>query len=282
MLNFREEYQKELKKMPAFRIEANRVQDELHHRKMKAARRRKIVMSLASAACIFMLCSVGTVTAVNYYSSTITVERGGFSFWGKPGKETATVMESKTEDYRLTKGSDSEEAGEEQADMDKDFVVIEDEMMQEKRYDSIEAFRKAEHVVIAIPEVADLGDVEKIEWQQVVVAEAIGRVQVMISFEGKQFFLSQADNRNCLEYSSNTVFMGDAVNEREVKQEMGLVWQVFDSAESGVVTSTHAALSVNGRDLILTFIGYEKTEIDAVLKQLDVSIYFIKDNKVAN
>ena len=63
---------------------------------------------------------------------------------------------------------------------------------------------------------------------------------------------------------------------REVANEQGLVYQVFDSVEDGEVISTHAAISVNGRDLTFSFSGYKIDEVDAVLKQLDVSIYFVE------
>ena len=148
--------------------------------------------------------------------------------------------------------------------------------MEEREYDSVEAFRQNEDVVIAIPEIAWLGQPEEVESQLVLVTDAMQMVYVSIDFGEKHFFMRQTDNREYPNYASSTVYPGEAVNVREVANEQGLVYQVFDSVEDGEVISTHAAISVNGRDLTFSFSGYKIDEVDAVLKQLDVSIYFVE------
>lgn len=307
MRNFREEYKKSVGELPEFHMDADRVQDELHHRRMVAARRRKTMISVASAACLFLLCSVGTAAAVNYHSSRIEVERNGFSFLGEGAVACdeaedvpeiaafrAIPQEEQIASYDPAKdagsgkekaagGTKEEEAAENDGRESKavskvsvDTMECEAELVEEREYDSVEAFRQNEDVVIAIPEIAWLGQPEEVESQLVLVTDAIQMVYVSIDFGEKHFFMRQTDNREYPNYASSTVYPGEAVNVREVANEQGLVYQVFDSVEDGEVISTHAAISVNGRDLTFSFSGYKIDEVDAVLKQLDVSIYFVE------
>ena len=144
----------------------------------------------------------------------------------------------------------------------------------ERSYDSVQDFLETEDIDIAIPPLEILGDGEEPMQQMVSVIDELSRIRIIVGFSGKFFSMTQTDNRQYPEYASSTVFMGETVNERILTNEQGLEWKLFDSQENGEITSTHAALSVNGRDLILSFHGYKNDEIDAVLKHLDVSIYF--------
>ena len=280
MRNFREEYSKSVSELPEFHMDADRVKDELHHRRMVAERRRKMIISVASAACLFLLCSVGTVTAVNYHSGRIKVERNGFAFLGE-GAEAFDERESMPEiasfkagpqegGIAASGGNQDEDGGEQQA------VDCETEIVEEREYDSVEAFRQNEDVVIAIPDLTWLGPAEDIESQRVVITDILQMVYVSVNFGEKRFDMRQTDNREYPSYASSTVFTGEAANEREVTNEQGLVYQVFDSVEGEEVISTHAAISVKGRNLTFSFSGYKNDEVDAVLKQLDVSIYFVE------
>ena len=288
MRNFREEYKKSVRELPEFHMDADRVKDELHHRKMVAARRRKTMISVASAACLFLLCSVGTVAAVNYHSSRIQVERNGFSFLGE-GSEVSEASEDTPEiasfkalpqegriaAYDGTKEADGVD-GEIFGEVYDDAVECEVEVVEEREYDSVEEFRQNEDVVIAIPELTILGSAEALKNQLVMVSDAMQMVYVSIDFGEKHFSMRQTDNREYPVYASSTVYPGEAGNIREVVNEQGLTYQVFDSIEGEEVISVHAAISVNGRDLTFTFSGYKNVEVDAVLKQLDVSIYFVE------
>jgi len=102
----------------------------------------------------------------------------------------------------------------------------------------------------------------------------MSRVRVHVAFGEKIFSMTQADNRGVEGYASSSVFMGNMVNQRELENDQGFVYQMFDSEEDGEKISTHAAISLNGRDLILNFWRFEEQEIDTILKQLDVTIYF--------
>lgn len=309
MHNFREDYKKAIKKLPEFHMDADRVSDELHHRKMVSARRRKTVISAVSAACVLILCSVGTVSALSYYSSRITVEGNGFSFLGKgagtieemmeespDGKDDSGMSMAQTMDGEgsLAKGnvegSDFAEAdgffeaGGGAFDIEEEpaegYASLEAEVedIAERTYDTIEEFYSNEDILIAIPELEWLGDMSQLTQQQVIVSDGpFPMVYVSADFGEQSFFMTQMDNRESESYASSTVFSGDAVNERMLINDQGMEYQVFDSVENGEVISTHAAISINGRDLILNFFHYESSVVDAVLKQLDVSIYFIEE-----
>lgn len=303
MRNFREDYKKAIKKLPEFHMDADRVHDELHHRKMVSARRRKKLISAVSAACVLILCSVGTVSALSYYSSRIIVERNGFSFLGK-GAQTEEEMLADLSDMPaegendMARGADREtvsdawNAGEDdfleagggvfgkERDSAEEYAYLEAEVedINERTYDSIEEFYRNEDIVIAIPEPEWLGDVSQLTQQQVIVSDGcFPMVYVSMDFGEQSFFMSQTDNRESEGYASSTVFSGDAVNERSLVNDQGMEYCLFDSVEDGEVISTHAAISINGRDLILNFFHYESSVVDAVLKQLDVSIYFIEE-----
>lgn len=267
--NFREEYSKALQELPEFHMDADKVRDEGYHHRMAAARRRKMFISAASVACLFLLCSVGTAVAMNYQSGRIEVARNGFSFLGEGAKEISTDEAAFT--GHMDGGDhDAAEACEEGEDA---FFMVEEQELVERTYDSIEEFYENESIVIAIPEIEWLGDKAELEEERVVVMDFMP-VSVRISFGEKIFMMSQADNRETPTYASSTVFMGDAANERNFTTQQGITFKVFDSVEGDKVISTHAAISVNGRDIIYNFWGYKNDEVDAVLKQLDVSIYF--------
>ncbi len=289
MRNFREEYSKTMKSLPKFQIDAAAVKDEAHHRKMVAVRRRKVTMSVASAACILLLCGVGTATAVSFQNGRVEIDDYGFAFL-KGGYEAWPEGEQAENEALNEAGNGAvmtammkgmESADEEAAELEElqDSVGVEAEVVdvQERIYETIGDFRRSEDIVIALPEIAWLGDIEELKKQLVIVSDVVSRVYVIIEFEEKTFTMAQSDNRGYSAYASSTAFMGEAVNKRTFVNEQGIEYQVFDSVEEGEITSTHAAISVNGRDLTFSFSGYENEEVDAVLKQLDVNVYFAKE-----
>lgn len=269
MHNFRKEYQKEWEQMPVFRPDAELLkQRAAAQQKCTVVRYRKTAWA-ACAACLVLLCTMGTGLAMDYYSSEIRIGNGGFAFLGKKSADAAdaaAVPEECALEEAIEEAVEEECADIEAAEADAEIV--------EKTYDSIQQFYEMEDIDIAIPSLELLCGGEEPLQQMVSVIDELSWVRVMVSFPDKFFSMTQEDNRMYPEYASSTVFMGETVNERVLKNDQGLEWQLFDSSEDGKTTSTHAALSVNGRDLILSFSGYENQEIDAVLKQLDVSIYF--------
>ena len=297
LCNFKEEYSKAMQELPEFHMDAGQVRSKAHYAGMVKARRRKMLIPAVSAACVFLLCSVGTAVAMNYQSSRIEVERNGFSFLGqgsntvdegarRTAKDAAyeaglqsAAREAAPEDEMqgAAKGTVPDagtqgavtEAVTDELEVARIVAEVED---TDVTYDSIEDFKSCEDMIIAIPEVEWLGDPDALEEQHVTVNQI--HVMVSLSFGEKTFFMSQADNREYPNYAFSSVFMGEAANERTLTSEQGMTYTLFDSVEGNEVVSTHAALSANGRDIIYTFSGYKSEEVDAVLKQLDVSIYF--------
>lgn len=289
MRNFGEAYKSAAEELPKFHMDAVQVRDELHHRKMTAARRRKTGMSVAAAACVFLICGVGAASAMNYRASVIEIEHNGFSFTNDKNvyressktdvQERSSEMGLAAEGYSLD-GNLSAAAA--QAEIDKEsseeeVLVLDAQVMEPVEYSSIDEFRSQEDIAIAIPELSWLGNVDTVERQDVMVLQDMNTVIVSVSFQqGVCFSMNQTDNRESLGYASGSAFMGEAVNERTYANSQGLVYKVFDSEEDGKITSTHAAISVNGRDLTLNFFGFEQETVGQVLDQLDLSIYFTK------
>lgn len=283
---FREEYSKAMKSLPEFHLDAAAVKDETHHRKMVSVRRRKRVTSMAAAACIFLLCSIGTATAVSFQNSKVEIDNYGFAFLrgdtevapetGEAGggePVMTAMMKSVASDDEGVVGI-AQEPGKEAAPIEAEAEVVD---AQERIYETIADFRRSEDIVMALPKIAWLGTMEELEKQLVIVSDVVARIHVIIEFEEKSFTMTQADNRGYSAYASSTTFLGEVANKRTFVNEQGLVYQVFDSVEEGEIISTHAAISVNGRDLTFSFSGYEKDEVDAVLKQLDVNVYFVEE-----
>lgn len=297
MRNFRDAYKHAVDELPEFHMDVGRVRDEHHHRRMVAARRRRAFVSAAAAACVFLICGVGTATAMNYYSSTIKVREHGFSF---QGKDAVILLEENSQDNNAVNGDDADNGrieaaraggGEMAAGQDVPAgtfqegsgsgpyetepagveAVVQD--LDETRYDTIEEFRAAEDVTIAIPDITWLGDPEEIECQEVILFGDPPKVMVRIRTQESSFYMSQDDNRAHPNYASSKVFSGDVVNERMITNDQGLAYTVFDTQEDGEITATHAAVSINGRDLTLDFYGYDEETVSSVLKRLDLSIY---------
>lgn len=300
MRNFRDAYKHAVDELPKYHIDAGKVQDELHHHRMMAARRRKAFVSAAAAVCVFLICGVGTATAMNYYSSTIKVREHGFSIVGKDAvilseedscgteayengaftgnQQEAAAAEGKAADGPALLGimdsgiaSQSEEAS---SDMP---VKVEAVVEEAAEYASIEEFRAAEDITIAIPEISWLGNPEQIESQYVRVVGAPPRVMINIRWEDTSFYMSQDDNRDNGNYASSRTYPGDVVNERMYANGQGMSYTVFDTQEDGEITATHAAVSVNGRDIMLDFYGYREETVNGVLKQLDLSVYVTEE-----
>lgn len=297
MRKFREAYRRAVDELPEYHMDAGQVRDELHHQRMAAARRRKAFLSAAAAACVFLICGVGTATAMNYYSSTIKVRDNGFSFEGRDAIVLSQDDDSTaggTGSPRMAEGqpaaaraagegpveqglqgqqySDAGSAGQDQSLGDQS-VVIESVVLDETHYLSIEEFRASEDIAIALPELSWLADPDEIECQDVRVVGDPPKVMVSIRTEDTSFYMSQDDNRDSQNYASSWAFPGEAANERMITNDQGLSFKVFDSKEDGEITATYAAISINGRDLTFNFCGYDEEEISRVLKALDLSVY---------
>ena len=91
MNNFREEYHREWNHMPVFHLDAAKLQEKLcSEPKVVVSKQHKALWGTC-AACFVLLCTVGTTVAMDYYSSDITVGRGGFAFLGRKAADMAAA-----------------------------------------------------------------------------------------------------------------------------------------------------------------------------------------------
>lgn len=301
MRNFRDVYQSAIDELPKYHIDAEKVRDELHHRRMTAAKRKRQIAAFTGAACIFLLFGFGTATAVNYRSSVIKVSDNGFniaigikeeelarefvdqdmgSAAQAEGADRACGAES-ADKMDMAEAAQHKAAGEaggaaglalgDELEPDMDIPSLEAEIIEGVEYESVESYRQQTGLVIAVPEIEWLGSPEELEEQR--VTSYSNRVNVAYSFGEAFFSMCVADSRGAKGYSTKA-YMGEAVNERSITNSQGLSYLVFDSEEEGEITATHAAISVNGRDITLGFFGFDSDTVDNVLDQLDLSVYF--------
>lgn len=314
MDKFQDAYQEAAKELPKFHMDAEKVQDELHHYKMVKQGRRYLIMKGCTAAAIFLLCGAGTVAAKNFRNSFVRVSDNGFvissgntmdqelsgeqglsgdrelSGGQEPSMEVAdsrkgvpdTASILKIGGVSSTEGDVPDEAGgmEEglsgggESSMEEE-ISIEEYEPETEEYDSLEDFYAGSDVVVAIPGSELLG--MEFTDERVDIIDGGRNVFVILRNEDEDFCfsLTQSDNRGYESYSSATSFMGESRNERRFANSQGLNYVVIDSVdENGEVMSVHAAISVNGRDLTLSFQGFEENVVEKVLYELDLSGYF--------
>lgn len=291
MRKFQDAYQDAVDELPKYHIDVDAVLVANNRAGMTS--QQKIVQGgykrpfklAATAAVLFLLCGVGTATAMNYQKSKITVGNTGYSVTS-PGvmavSEDEFVMDitdeksgDGAENFGAGNSREKTAAGEASAVAETyaDVEVLEAEIASEPvSYDSVEAFRTNETITVAIPDSELLG--MEFEIENIMVMKELSGLMVRLQ-EGEQIFsLRQQDNRRYEQYASSTTYMGECVNERNLINEQGLAYVVFDTMDEGEIVATHAVISVNGRDLTLDFYGFEQEIVEKVLTQLDLSIYF--------
>lgn len=273
MREFKEAYKCAVDRLPKYHISAERVRDELHHRRLVRRKRRRTAAQTAAAA-LFLVCGVGTATAMNYSRSIFEVTENGFTAVSEGAQvleeENDTGVEPKAAVYGAAEDF-SGTAPKEDAPQDEVEILEAREWVPEE-YASVEEFEEKEDIVVAVPDLALLGEEPMSE--NVMVFEEGERVMVTVNYEDRSFFLSQWDHRDSRGYASSTMFSGESVNERRFVNDQGLEYVMFDTLDNGEITFTHAVISVNGRDLQLDFGGYDEVTVETVLRKLDLSVYF--------
>lgn len=276
MDKFRDAYREASEELPRISISVENVRDEVHHRKMQRQRQKILLARGCTAAVIFILCGVGTVAAKNYRESIISVGESGFVITSVQEEQTAKAnnLDGILDMSAFLKlggvfsvvDAFPDEASAESCDAD----VIECEI---EEYDSVEEFLANEEMTIAVPPKSLFP--REFTSERVCVIEKGLDVHLDYMSEDSYFMLHQMDNREYESYSSATSYMGRSCNERSFVNSQGLSYVVFDTVdEKGEVESVHAVISVNGRDLSLSFGGFEKDEIERVLNSLDLTVYF--------
>lgn len=263
MNKFREAYQRALKELPEFKMDAGEVQNEPHHRKMLRQGRRRILVQGGTAAAVFILfCGAGTAAANNYRDSKIELSDSGFTITGEQ-RDVRGKRDLKIEMGGVSEGID---VAEESVTEDLDEYVLEN-----TEYNSLREFRQKETIVIALPDLT-LFPVSFPEEQVIVCGEDI---LIHLSAEECYFRMRQSDHRDVLAYSSTTVYSGENSGERSFTNRQGISYLIFDTLDdAGERESTHAVLNINGRNLTLDFKGFEESVIFEILDSMDLTVYF--------
>lgn len=298
MRKFRDAYKDALIELPKFQLDADKLTNDFLKQKQLITARRRKTMLIASAASLLLVFGITTVTAMNDNCSLIKVLDNGFSFTKiRIQEDNAEAYDAKAYDNEpydakvpestMVEGapvnkmsSDSLQSGTEKESVVADVEELETKRLAEpKTYKSIKAFRDAENIQIAIPPLYWLGEKEDIVRYDINVIDYFGEdVRVMVSFkENKFFMMSQSDNRENPDVYIEKGYRGEAVNERIFTNDQGLNYTIIDSMVDGEVIATHAAISVNGRNISLSFFDFEIEIIEQVLRELDLSIYYIEE-----
>ena len=265
MDKFQDVYREAVEALPKFRMEASEVKDELHHYKMKRRNRNYMIVKGCTAASIFLLCGVGTVAAKSYRDSIIQVNDRGVVITAQDPEEASPAAFSIFDQiggvFSIEDGIPEEE------------IEVEEYEMETEEYDSLEEFWTRSDAAADVPDVTLLG--KEFTSERVYVIDGGRDIFITLSNDDVCFSLTQADNRGYESYSSATSFMGESQNERNFVNSEGFSYLVMDSVdEEGAVLSVNAAISVNGRDLTLSFQGFDLAVIEETLYHLDLSVYF--------
>lgn len=264
MDKFQDAYRDAAEKLPAFKMEAGTVRDELHHYKMKRRSRNYMIIKGCTAASVFLLCGVGTVAAKSYRDSIIKVNDDGVVITAQESAEDAPELLSLFE--RLGGVFSIAEAGPEMALTE----VCEIETVE---YNSLKDFLAKENIVVALPDRSLFGT--SFTSERVSVTDGGRDVSIQLYNDKVSFFMTQFDNREVGCYSTSMTFGGHSANERKFTNSQGLSYVVFDTVdEKGEVISVCAVISVNGWDLTLTFKGFDRKVMEKIINSIDLSIYF--------
>ena len=276
MDKFQDAYREAVKELPGVQMDAGRVQDELHHYKMLKQGRKYLITRGCTAAAVFLLCGAGTVAAKSIRDSIIRVNDNGFVITSENAvsdtknrkgiPDTASIL--KTGGVFSIEDDFPDEAA-------LNGVEVVEYEPQKEEYDSLEAFFTQSDVAATVP----APDKELLEMEftseHVHVIDGGKHIFITLYNEDVYFSLAQVDNRGYESYSSATAYMGESRNERSFTNSQGMNYVVFDSVdEKEEVMSVHAAISVNGRDLTLSFEGFDESMVEKVLYELDLSVYF--------
>lgn len=272
MNKFREEYGRAVDELPELHMDAGRIQDELHHRRMqKLHRNRLLIKGGTAAAALLLFCGAGTAAAKNYGGSIIQVQDGGYTV-----TDAADVQKGGGNDLAVARSmAGNEDLGIEAYSEEEygDGRLIEADIIDECEYGSLQEFLEGSAVTGRLPDIAFLQT--EFEGETVCVLEDEMLIYVRVTAGDKFFCLNQFDHRESSGFASSTAYTGQTVNERNYTNSQGLNYIVFDTiGEDGQPEGTHAVISVEGRELSMDFYGFEAENINRVLSELDLTMYF--------
>lgn len=260
MRSFKEVYKREMDRAGTFHPDVNQVLDEFQRYRRKRDRGRRIMISAASAATLFLLVG-GMAAAMNYGGGLIRVRDNGFSITG----ENAQVVDSGGDQQRPLSKERSRVAGTELVEQ---YDIHE---IQAQEYDSLEEFSERSGVIMPLPDLQLVGGDDAKQYIHVLDNQVYVRIQD--DDQERYFSLVQMDHRNDSAYAAASAYSGTAANERNYTTAQGYTYKVIDLMEGDELVSIECAISVYGRDILAGFYGYTQEEAYTVLKSIDLGIY---------
>lgn len=267
MTKFRDAYREAVERLPGGQADAAGMELTSAHRRFAGQNRKRIVRAGAAAAAV-LFCCLGSVAAYQYETGRIRMNGDGFTVDGVSDATTAGADGGAPEAYNEMGGV--LESADEVPSSDK---LSKEQISETREYSSVQEFREAETMTAAIPDAETFG--VAFTQESVSVTERL----LNVSYLGDEgcFLMCQQDNREYPDYSAATSYTGESAHERYFTNSQGLCYLVFDTVENGQIESTHAVISVNGRDLTLNFMGFSQDIIEDVLRTLDLSVYFMDE-----
>lgn len=280
MNEFRDTYQRAVADIETVHIDVDSVLDEGRRRHLKRRRAGQKAATLCAIACILVVGTIGTVQAADYVKSIIKVNEFGFS---SADPITASLNEEMTVQGAASSayGID-EEALEQTKQMDEDELVIEDygqgELAEEDgtiEYDSVKEFREKEKAVLALPDMALLG--ETISDEHIWVSGIF--ISVRIEAGEKSVFFDRTDYSGSAGHASSSVYSGGVCNERTYETGQGYEYILVDSVEDSgeenkeMLPDIHAAATVGNYEIYADFYGYTEKEVKKILESMDLTVY---------
>lgn len=269
--NFREEYRRAVEELPKLHMESERVQDEIHHRRVQQKRRYQMIAKGCTAAAVLLLFGVGTVAAKDYVGGIIQVRENGYTVTGGEERMMARsgTGEAETEEGAFDSGVVAL-FGVEECD---DSYSVEAVVSESEEYESFREFLENSSVTAKIPDICLLES--EVEEASVSVIDDSMMTSVSVIGEGKYFNLTQTDYRGVESYSSATGYTGRTENERSFINSQGLCYTLFDTVDDdGQTEAIHGVILVEGRELSMSFRGFETEAVEKILKNLDLTMYF--------
>lgn len=260
MNDFEKMYKDTVEQIPSFAISAESVLNEARHRKAVAARRRQKCAAFIVIFCVLAMGTVGTATAMNYRESIIRVNEYGFTT-----ADAKTTKENEMENLKIVRSVEEEFQPETEyiADMNVEEIP-------QYEYASIEEFYENSDVTAAFPNLKLFRTQAE---QQIIVCGNI--LHAWFETGEQQIVMSQMDFSNCEVHASSVQYADKVFNERTFTTSMGFRYTLVDSKNSEDNTvSTHAAISVGGREVILDFNGFSAEEVEKILEDFDLTVYF--------
>lgn len=260
MRSFKEEYKGEMDRAGTFHPDVNKVLDEFQRYRKKRDRGRRIMISAASAATLFLLVG-GMAAAMNYGGGFIHVRDNGFSITS----ENAQAMDSGGDRQPPLSKERSRAAGAEPTEQCYSLEI------QAQEYDSLKEFDERSGVIMPLPDLQLVGGDDAKQYIHVLDSQVYVRIQD--DDQDRYFSLVQMDHRNDLAYAAASAYSGVAENERNYTTAQGYTYKVIDLMEGDELLSIECAISLYGRDILAGFFGYTQEEAYAVLESIDLGIY---------